>query len=114
MSTAGSVPVRPSIVSSTAADSQPSQVEILEVLREAKVLARRYYDLTGKPLGITGEVAEYEAAMKLNLCLHPPRRAGYDATEVRQEGEVKIQIKGRCIRPEMSGVRWPSSSSWPS
>lgn len=89
--------MRPSTVSPTAADSEPSQVEILEVLREAKVLARRYYDLTGKPLGITGEVAEYEAATKLNLCLHPPRQAGYDATEVRQEGEVKIQIKGRCI-----------------
>ncbi|WP_323164999.1 hypothetical protein [Pseudomonas atacamensis] len=58
--------MRPSTVSPTA-DSEPSQVEILEVLREAKVLARRYYDLTGKPLGITGEVAEYEAAMKLNL-----------------------------------------------
>lgn len=58
------------------------------------MLACRYYDLTGKPLGITGEVAEYEAAMKLNLCLHPPRQAGYDATEVRQEGEVKTQIKG--------------------
>ncbi|WP_225927689.1 hypothetical protein [Pseudomonas iranensis] len=58
--------MRPSTGSPTA-DSEPSQVEILEVLREAKVLARRYYDLTGKPLGITGEVAEYEAAMKLNL-----------------------------------------------
>ncbi|MEH6415539.1 hypothetical protein [Pseudomonas sp. CGJS7] len=78
------------------ADESP-QVEILEVLRDAKVLARRYYDLTGKPLGITGEVAEYEAATKLNLRLHPPRQAGYDATEVRQEGLVKIQIKGRCI-----------------
>jgi hypothetical protein len=66
LSNAGNASVRPSTVSPTA-DSEPSQVEILEVLREAKVLARRYYDLTGKPLGITGEVAEYEAAMKLNL-----------------------------------------------
>ncbi|WP_256574037.1 hypothetical protein [Pseudomonas sp. NFACC24-1] len=41
--------------------------EIFEVLRDAKVLARRYYRLTGKPLGITGEVAEYEAATKLGL-----------------------------------------------
>ena len=38
------------------------QDEILEILKEAKVLARRFYRLTGKPLGVTGEVAEYEAA----------------------------------------------------
>lgn len=86
-----------SLSSVVATDSESSQIEILQVLREAKVLARRYYDLTGKPLGVTGEVAEYEAATRLNLQLHPPRQAGYDATEVRQEGLVKIQIKGRCI-----------------
>lgn len=39
--------MRPSTGSPTAADSEPSQVEILEVLREAKVLAHRYFDLTG-------------------------------------------------------------------
>lgn len=80
-----------------ATNSGPSQLEILQVLQEAKILARRYYDLTGKPLGITGEVAEYEAATKLNLHLHPARQAGYDATEVRQDSIVKIQIKGRCV-----------------
>lgn len=71
--------------------------EVLEVLREAKVLARRFYLLTGKPLGITGEVAEYEAATKLGLLLHPARQAGYDATETREHGSVSIQIKGRCV-----------------
>ncbi|WDM57706.1 hypothetical protein K4A76_14615 [Pseudomonas sp. NEEL19] len=77
--------------------SESPQTEILEILREAKVLARRYYKLTGKPLGITGEVAEYEAATKLNLKLHPARQAGYDATEVGQGAVVTIQIKGRCV-----------------
>jgi hypothetical protein len=62
------------------------QDEVLEVLREAKVLARRFYRLTGKPLGITGEVAEYEAATKLRLQLHAARQAGYDATEIRDDG----------------------------
>lgn len=28
------------------------QDEILEILKEAKVLARRFYRLTGKPLGV--------------------------------------------------------------
>lgn len=36
--------------------------ELLEVLREAKVLARKFYLLTGKPLGITGEVM-YQGGM---------------------------------------------------
>jgi hypothetical protein len=38
----------------TPAELDPINVEILDVLREVKVLARRYYQLTGKPLGITG------------------------------------------------------------
>ncbi len=73
------------------------QHEILEILKEAKVLARRFYRLTGKPLGVTGEVAEYEAATRLSLLLHPARQAGYDATEALEDGVARIQIKGRCI-----------------
>ena len=57
--------------------------EVYQVLRETKVLARRYYQLTGKPLGVTGEIAEYEAARHLNVELELARQAGYDATEVR-------------------------------
>ena len=79
------------------ASAELIQGEVLEVLREAKVLARRFYRLTGKPLGVTGEVAEYEAATKLGLQLHAARQAGYDATETRDDGVVRIQIKGRCI-----------------
>ncbi|WP_350648567.1 hypothetical protein [Pseudomonas sp. HY13-MNA-CIBAN-0226] len=66
------------------------QDEILEVLKEAKVLAHRFYRLTGKPLGVTGEVAEYEAATKLGLQLHPARQAGYDATEMLEDGTARI------------------------
>ena len=44
-----------------------------------QVLAREYYRLTGKPLGITGEVDEYEAARILSVELTPARQAGYDA-----------------------------------
>jgi hypothetical protein len=71
--------------------------EVLEVLREAKLLARRFYELTGKPLGVTGEVAEYEAATRLGLRLELARQAGYDATELRDGKVVRIQIKGRCV-----------------
>lgn len=68
---------------------------VLEILSEAKALAREYRVLTGKPLGITGEVAEYEAARLLGLELTPARTAGYDA--IRLTDGRRFQIKGRCI-----------------
>jgi hypothetical protein len=41
--------------------------EIAEILNDAKALAKKYRRLTGKPLGITGEVAEFSAAQILGL-----------------------------------------------
>lgn len=75
---------------------------ILTLLADAKLLARRYRALTGKPLGITGEVAEYEAVRLLGLELTTARQAGYDAIERRGAQTIKIQIKGRCILPGAS------------
>jgi len=71
--------------------------QILDVLRQAKLLAQRYRNLTGKPLGITGEVAEYEAARVLGIQLTPARQAGYDAVEMVDHVERRLQIKGRCL-----------------
>ena len=68
--------------------------EIGEILLAAKELASRYKKLTGKPLGITGEVAEFSAAKILNLELAAARKAGYDALG---SDKRKIQIKGRCL-----------------
>lgn len=80
--------------------------EVYLILRDAKVLARRYYHLTGKPLGVTGEVAEYEAARILDLKLELARQAGYDATETREGVTLKIQIKGRYFpNPRLRGGR---------
>lgn len=70
---------------------------VLEILADAKKLAQRYRALTGKPLGITGEVAEYEAARILGVTLLPPRQAGYDATEECEGSVRRLQIKGRCL-----------------
>ena len=64
------------------------------MLTEAKQLASRSKKLTGKPLGITGEIAEFSAATLLNLELATARTAGYDA---KASGGRKIQIKGRCL-----------------
>jgi hypothetical protein len=52
---------------------------VREILAAVKPLAAEYYQLTGKPLGVTGEVAEYVAAEILGLELVPPRTRGYDA-----------------------------------
>jgi len=67
---------------------------IVRVLEKAKTLDAEYRELTGKPLGVTGEVAEYEAARLLNLDLTVARQAGYDA--VGRDG-IRYQIKGRRL-----------------
>jgi hypothetical protein len=69
-----------------------TDIRVREILATVKPLAAEFYRLTGKPLGITGEVAEYLAAELLNLTLVPARTAGYDALR----GAERIQIKGRA------------------
>ncbi len=73
---------------------------MFELLAQAKKLAQEYRILTGKPLGITGEIAEYEAARILKLELTVARNAGYDA--VRPRDGRRFQIKGRCLLPGCS------------
>ena len=73
------------------------QDALLRVLGEVKRLAQEHRHLTGKPLGITGEVAEYDAARLLGVELAAARQPGYDAVE-RKDGRLrKLQIKGRCL-----------------
>jgi len=69
---------------------------VKEILAKVKPLAAEYYKLTGKPLGVTGEVAEYVAAETLGLELAPPRTLGYDALRRTRMGKERIQIKGRA------------------
>lgn len=76
--------------------------QIRSILRQAKKLAQRYRALTGKPLGVAGEVAEYEAALHLNLELVPARQAGYDAIRRVGKKTQRLSIKGRCILPDGS------------
>jgi len=71
--------------------------EIAGILADAKALAKKYRKLTGKPLGITGEVAEFSAAQILGLELAEVRQSGYDAIRHENGKTIKIQIKGRCI-----------------
>jgi len=73
-------------------NSAPKEVESL--LKKARVLAAEYYRLTGKPLGITAEIGEFEAARLLKLKLASAREVGYDA---RGSAGKRVQIKSRCI-----------------
>jgi len=70
--------------------------EISSLLSSAKTLAKRYHALTGKPLGITGEVAEFTAFKLLKLKPVKARQSGHDA--IRPSTGEKIQIKGRCLQ----------------
>jgi hypothetical protein len=74
--------------------------ELQDILDAAKDVAVRFKNLTGKPLGITGEIAEFSAAKLLDLKLAEARQAGYDAVDTAGQ---KIQIKGRCL-PENPGA----------
>ncbi len=65
---------------------------VREILATVKPLAAEYYRLTEKPLGVTGEVAEYVASELLELKLVPARTVGHDALR----GKERIQIKGRA------------------
>jgi hypothetical protein len=66
-----------------------------QTIREAKRVAIAFRAITGRPLGITGEIAEYEAARLLNLRLADVRQSGFDAFG---ENDIKVQIKGRCLQ----------------
>lgn len=71
----------------------------LDILCQVKMLAKEYRSLTGRPLGCTGEIAEYEAVRILELQLAPVRHPGYDAVRVVPGGTQRLQIKGRCVLP---------------
>lgn len=67
------------------------------ILEDVKRLAIEYYTTTERPLGVTGEIAEFEASEKLGLQLAEARTAGYDATREVNGGLVRVQIKGRRV-----------------
>lgn len=69
---------------------------VREILAIIKPLAAEYYQLTGKPLGVAGEIAEYVAAEALGLELAPPRTAGHDAIRSNGVEVERIEIKGRA------------------
>ena len=82
-----------------------SPEDIEEIIQQGKILAQKYQTITGKPLGITGEVSEFEVARILGLELMDARSPGYDAIRKVEGGEEKIQIKSRRIINNRPGQR---------
>lgn len=81
------------------------QHELTELLQHAKRLATRYRELTGRPLGITGEIAEAEAVRLLRVELAPVRSPGYDVIRRLADGtHQRLQVKGRVLpTPRFAG-----------
>ena len=78
-----------------------------KLVSEARRLAAEYRKATGKPLGISGEIAEFDAAQALNLELCKESVGGFDAIGKEEPRAGKrIQIKGRAVFDEnKSGQR---------
>jgi len=77
--------------------AEADQARVRKILALVKQLAAKFYRLTGKPLGVTGEVAEYLPADILRLELAGAQTAGYDAIRHTTVGPQRIQIKGRAV-----------------
>ncbi len=69
-----------------------------KLISEARRIAADYRRATGKTLGgVTGEIAENDAARLLGLELASDKNAGYDAIGKGKREGKKVQIKGRAI-----------------
>jgi hypothetical protein len=75
------------------------EAELKRILQQVKRLSCNYYAITQKPLGVTGEIAEYEASQKLGLKLADARNPGFDAFRKIRGKIVRYQIKGRAVSP---------------
>ena len=75
------------------------------VLKQAKNVAIQFHKLTGRHLGITGEIAEYEAARILKLTLAKKQQAGFDAFRVSGKKRERIQIKGKQLTSTNPGQK---------
>lgn len=81
----------------------PATRSLRDVLTDITNLAVEYYELTGRPLGVTGEIAECTACATFDMELAPARSAGFDAIHARDGGMRKVQIKGRWKK---DGKKW--------
>jgi hypothetical protein len=75
-------------------------VRVREILKKVKPLATEYYRLTGRHLGVTGEVGEIEVVDLFGMTLAPARATGIDA----HRGGERVQIKTRARDPKYKSL----------
>lgn len=74
-----------------------------KLISEARRIAAEYRRTTGKPLGISAEIASHDACVFLDLETSEDAN-GYDATGLTGERkDLHFQIKGRAIFDEKKG-----------
>lgn len=80
-----------------------SLYSVEKLISEARRIAAEYRRTTGKPLGISAEIARHDACSYLDL--EPQEEAsGYDAIGKKGEQKgIRYQIKGRAIFNEKKG-----------
>lgn len=94
------------------AEMEPEQRRrIAEVLVTVRPLAAEFYRLTGRPLGVTGEVAEQVTADLLGLTLAGARTVGYDAT---RPGKNPSGSRSRRTPIQRGGTRRQDRAVWQS
>ena len=74
-----------------------------KLISEARRIAAEYRRTTGKPLGISAEIATHDACTFLHLEADD-EAVGYDAIGLKGEREgTRFQVKGRAIFDEKKG-----------
>ncbi len=74
-----------------------------KLMAETRRLAAEYRRATGSTLPVTTELANYDAVRLLEMQPAPKDAVGYDAFSPNEQGDRKIQIKGRVIFDEQKG-----------
>ncbi|MCW8917676.1 MAG: hypothetical protein OQL08_02525 [Gammaproteobacteria bacterium] len=75
-----------------------------KLIEQTRKLAAEYRRMTGQPLPVTVEIANFDAARLLQLELVQPPPGGYDAVGLQPPREgLRYQIKGRAIFDEKRG-----------
>lgn len=77
-----------------------SVYDVDKLMVEARKLASQYRLATGKPLGISGEIAVHDVIRIMELEAAEDNQAGYDAIGKGSRQGKRIQIKGRIISSE--------------
>jgi hypothetical protein len=77
--------------------------DVDKLMREARKLAADYRRATGKPLGISNEIALHDVIRLMHLVPAAPGAGGHDAIGTGGREGRYIQIKGRTIFDDSKG-----------